>query len=143
TSTCSSGKPPTTNQVRPSRKAMPRPSLANRSIRSCCFLPTGTCAARSPPLGWKRSPPLRLAMIRPCAARIAKRQHPGWFLLVHRSVLGDFVHAGGQVAVATIADDRHDDRVLDLAGQPQRRRHRAPGGDAAEDALLAGQAAHG
>src|SRR3954452_20516045 len=49
-------------------------------------------------------------------------------------------HAGRQVAVAAIADDRDDDRVLQLARQAQRDVHGAAGGDAGEDAFLAREA---
>src|SRR5262249_27177937 len=49
-------------------------------------------------------------------------------------------HARGKVAVAAVADDRHDGRVLDLARNPERDRERAARGDSGEDALLAREA---
>src|SRR5690606_34290241 len=49
--------------------------------------------------------------------------------------------AGAEVAVAAVADDGDDDRVPQLARQAQRHVHGAAGGDAAEDAFLAGEAA--
>jgi hypothetical protein len=49
------GQAPMTNQVRPSKNAIPRPSLARRSMVRRC-LPVGTCGALLPPVGWKRRP---------------------------------------------------------------------------------------
>ncbi len=61
-SSSSPGSPPLTNQVIPASWAIPRPSWARRSMVRRCFLPTGIAGPRAPPLGWKRSPPLFLAM---------------------------------------------------------------------------------
>src|SRR2546425_2117600 len=49
--------------------------------------------------------------------------------------------AGGQVAIAAVADDGDDDRVFQLSRNAQRHVHRAARGDAGEDALFARQAA--
>ena len=49
-------------------------------------------------------------------------------------------HPRRQVAVAAVADDRDDHRVLQLLRHAQRDVHRAARGDAGEDALLARQA---
>src|SRR4029077_5477525 len=48
--------------------------------------------------------------------------------------------AGGEIAVAAVADDGDDQRVLQVARDTQRDMHGAAGGDAGEDALLARQA---
>src|SRR4030095_17101201 len=52
-------------------------------------------------------------------------------------------HTGRKVAVASIADDRDDDGVLQLASDAQGDVHRATRGDAGEDALLAREPAGG
>src|SRR5690606_7013517 len=44
--------------------------------------------------------------------------------------------AGGEIAVATIADDGHDDRILDLRGDAQGHMQRATGRNAGEDAFF-------
>src|SRR5262245_10354907 len=48
-------------------------------------------------------------------------------------------NACGKIAIAAVADDRNDGRVLDLARYPERHGERAARGDAREDALLARQ----
>src|SRR4051794_38055761 len=49
-------------------------------------------------------------------------------------------HAGGEIAVAAVADDGDDHRVLERARDAQRDMHGAAGGDTGEDALLAREA---
>ena len=48
-------------------------------------------------------------------------------------------HPGGQIAIAPVADDCHDDRILYLGGKSQRRGNTAAGRNAGEDALLCGE----
>src|SRR5262245_39444632 len=55
------------------------------------------------------------------------------------TLIGEY--ARGQVAVAAIADDRHDDGVLDLGSDLQRDPHCATRGNSGEDPFLARHAA--
>src|SRR5204862_6238130 len=50
-------------------------------------------------------------------------------------------HARGQIAVAAIADDEHDGRILDRSRNAHRHCARAARADAAKDAFFARQAA--